>query len=207
MGLAGHTGSEGFLPMPWMAPVLAVTVTACTQRTYERDYPEIAERYDFRFTGECSSWLTSNVTGYKYCSSPPITVAIELSDGAADPSGWSPGSVTEGETALESLRAQGEVVYTQGCAACHQASGEGMPGAFPPLVGAGSFYGDAQNHAGIIVNGLQGEIVVKGETYNGAMPSQGNLSDYEIASVATYERTSWGNADGSVMPADVAAVR
>ena len=191
-----------------LSPVLSVTITACTQRTYERDAKEIALRYAFRYTGECSAWLTSNVTGYKYCSSPAVMldIAVEESSGGDD-SGWSPGSVTEGATDLDGLRAQGEIVYTQVCAACHQASGEGMAGAFPPLAGAGEFYGDPQNQANIIVNGLQGEIVVKGETYNGAMPPQGNLTDYEIASVATFVRTSWGNDDGIVMPSDVAAVR
>jgi len=57
------------------------------------------------------------------------------------------------------------------------------------------------------VHGLQGEIVVLGTTYNSAMPPQGTLSDYDIAAVATYERHSWGNNDGIVLPADVAAVR
>ena len=55
--------------------------------------------------------------------------------------------------------------------------------------------------------GISSEIVVNGATYNGAMPPQGNLTDYEIAAAATYERTSWGNDDGIVLPADVAAVR
>ena len=103
--------------------------------------------------------------------------------------------------------ARGEVVYGQVCAACHQGTGLGVAGAFPPLAGAGEYYGDPQNHARIIVHGLQGEIVVLGTTYNGAMPPQGSLSDYDIAAVATYERHSWGNNDGIVLPDDVKAVR
>ena len=91
--------------------------------------------------------------------------------------------------------------------ACHQADGKGLPGSFPPLAGAGEYYGDPQNHARIIVHGLQGEIEVLGVKYNGAMPAQGNLSDYDIAAVATYVRNAWGNDDGIVTPEDVQAVR
>jgi mono/diheme cytochrome c family protein len=83
-----------------------------------------------------------------------------------------------------------------------------MAGQFPPLAGSGDYYGDAQNHAKIIVHGLQGLIVVQGQEYNGVMAEHGSkLTDYDIAAVATYERNSWGNADGIVVPADVAAVR
>jgi mono/diheme cytochrome c family protein len=82
-----------------------------------------------------------------------------------------------------------------------------VAGAFPPLAGSGGYYGSPENHARIIVHGLQGSIVVQGVTYNGAMPAQGQLSDYDIAAVATYERSSWGNNDGIVMPEDVARVR
>jgi cytochrome c oxidase subunit 2 len=39
------------------------------------------------------------------------------------------------------------------------------------------------------------------------MAPHGHLTDYDIASVATYERHSWGNNDGIVLPTDVAAVR
>jgi mono/diheme cytochrome c family protein len=102
----------------------------------------------------------------------------------------------------------GKEVYTRVCAACHQASGDGLAGVFPPLAGAGGYYGDAQNMAKIIVHGLNGEIVVKGQTYNGVMPAQGVLlSDEEIAAVATFVRTNFGNDDGPVTVADVAAVR
>jgi mono/diheme cytochrome c family protein len=111
------------------------------------------------------------------------------------------------------LMTEGEKVYTTGgsggvaCVTCHQANGEGLPGAFPPLKGSGDFMGDCAKHAGIVINGLQGEIVVQGATYNGVMPPQGNLQDSEIAAVVTYERQSWGNTFGPCLPADVAAAR
>ena len=102
---------------------------------------------------------------------------------------------------------RGGEVYGKICAPCHQATGQGIPGAFPPLAGSGEFYGSPKKQAGIIINGLSGEITVQGKTYNGAMPPQGSLSNEDIAAVATYVRNSWGNNDGIVTPADVASAR
>ena len=108
----------------------------------------------------------------------------------------------------------GAFVYTRGgrrglaCVACHQAHGKGIPGAFPPLVGQRDHMGDCAHHAQIILDGLQGEMVVDGVTYHGVMtPQRALLTDLEIASVMTYERMSWGNDYGSCLPSDVAAVR
>lgn len=108
----------------------------------------------------------------------------------------------------------GEFVYTRGgrkglaCVACHQAHGKGIPGAFPPLVGQEDHMGDCGHHARIILDGLQGEMVVDGVTYHGVMtPQRALLTDLEIASVMTYERMSWGNDYGPCLPSDVAAVR
>ena len=68
--------------------------------------------------------------------------------------------------------------------------------------------GDCQKHAGMVINGLNGEIVVDGVTYNGVMTPQGELlDDLKIAAVLTYERNSWGNDFGDCSPADVAKAR
>jgi mono/diheme cytochrome c family protein len=175
--------------------------SGCFARSMSRDVDQVQQRYPHIYKqDQCSSWLRSYKTGHKYCASPYFAVAVEAPAAAAP-------KVDETKTDKASLVARGEVVYGQVCAACHQANGQGVPGAFPPLAGAGDYYGDPQNHARIIVHGLQGEIVVNGVTYNGAMPPQGSLSDYDIAAVATYERFSWGNSDGIVMPDDVKAVR
>jgi len=160
------------------------------------------ERWSPNYFGACSSWLTSHVSGNKYCASPKVALpTYKPAAAAAKP------KFDETKTDQASLMAAGEQVYGNICAACHQANGEGLGGQFPPLKGSGSYYGDAQNHAKIVVHGLACEIVVQGVTYNGAMPAQGALSDYEIAAALTYERNSWGNADGVVLPSDVAAVR
>ena len=111
------------------------------------------------------------------------------------------------------LMKYGEKVYLTGdgglaCSTCHGAEGKGMPGAFPPLVGQKDHMGDCKKHADIVINGMQGEIVVDGVTYNGVMTPQGSmLNDLQIAAVITYERQSWGNDFGYCFPADVAAAR
>jgi len=105
----------------------------------------------------------------------------------------------------------GKKVYTANCLACHQQSGEGIPGQFPPLVDSewvlnGDWHGD--NHLiMILLHGLGGPIQVKGDTYNGAMPPWNMLSDEQIASVLTYIRNSWGNEGPAIAPEWVLQVR
>lgn len=184
--------------------LLLTILAACQVRPYERDPKEVMDRYQFKVHTPCSSWLRSPTTGYKYCASPAFDVKVDLPEAAkpkVEP------SAKDGPTDEASLVANGAKVYAEICQACHGPEGKGVAGAFPPLAGAGAFYGDAKNHATIVVKGLAGPITVAGQSYNGAMPAQGHLTDYQIASVVSYERSSWGNADGIVLPADVAAVR
>jgi cytochrome c oxidase subunit II len=104
------------------------------------------------------------------------------------------------EWAKEDLVARGETVYNANCAACHQATGAGIPGAFPALVGAPSVMGPQAAQIDILLNG-QGA----------GMPAWKQLSDVEIASVITYTRNAWANAgqgtDPVVQPSAVTAAR
>ena len=87
----------------------------------------------------------------------------------------------------------GKAVYTQYCLVCHQADGSGVPGMHPPL-GPGSWVGnDPKELIAMMMKGLSGKIEVDGETYNGFMPSQAQLTDEEIADVLSYIRSSFGN--------------
>lgn len=100
----------------------------------------------------------------------------------------------------------GEEVYGRVCAACHQANGQGMAGAFPPLANSDYLKADPARAAAAVVNGLTGKITVNGVDYNGAMPPMGYLKDHEIASALTYVLTKW-NGGGEVTVAQVAAAR
>ena len=104
--------------------------------------------------------------------------------------------------------AQGQALFTSNCAACHQASGEGVPGAFPPLKGnAAVLDADPTLHLGTILQGAHGKTI-GGATYGSAMPPfASQLSDREIADIANHERTAWGNSAKPVTPAEVATLR
>lgn len=100
----------------------------------------------------------------------------------------------------------GERIYKQNCLACHQASGQGVKGAFPPLAKSDYLNSKIDNAIKAVKNGLSGELTVNGEKYNGVMPAQ-RLSDEDIANVLTYVYNSWGNSKKFVKPTDVAAVK
>lgn len=94
---------------------------------------------------------------------------------------------------------KGKQVFTTVCQACHQASGLGIPGAFPPLAGSDWVLGSPKRLAAIILHGATGEIRVNGQIFRGAMPAQKTaLTDEQIADVATYIRSTWGNSAPAV---------
>lgn len=102
----------------------------------------------------------------------------------------------------------GATLYTSNCAACHQADGQGLPGAFPPLAGDPVVTAkDPTRHIEVVLNGLQGKPI-DGNSYSTEMPAfAGKLSDAEIAAIIDHERTNWGNDAPTVTPSDVAAQR
>lgn len=101
----------------------------------------------------------------------------------------------------------GAEVYAT-CSACHQANGQGVPGAFPPLAGSEWVNGKGDIPIAIVLHGLQGPITVKGQKYNGVMAPWGTtFNDDQIAAVVTYIRSQWGNKAPAVTKADVARVR
>ena len=92
----------------------------------------------------------------------------------------------------------GKQIYIGKCAACHQATGLGLPGVFPPLADSEWVKGDQDVLSKILLHGIQGQIEVKGAAYNGVMPAWHTLSDGEIAAVITYIRSDWGNKESAV---------
>jgi mono/diheme cytochrome c family protein len=193
-----HFRNLSGLALLWLA--------GCQLRSYNMDPVEVSSRYALKYEEPCAAWLRSPATGYMYCSSPAFSVVpATVERPVVKASTYSP--MASGPTDEASLMAQGDDVYGAICVTCHQGNGMGVPGAFPPLAGSGTFYGDPRNHAKIIVHGLSGPITVQGVAYNAAMPGQAQLSDYDVAAVATFERLSWGNNDGVVLPEDVAAIR
>jgi mono/diheme cytochrome c family protein len=104
--------------------------------------------------------------------------------------------------------AAGKAVYEKSCQVCHQATGQGVPGAFPPLVGSEWVTGPPETLIRILLHGLQGPVEVARVSYNGAMPAWMNvLANEEIAAVGTYVRQLESNDASATSPADVVAVR
>lgn len=99
------------------------------------------------------------------------------------------------------LVARGESVYNAQCIACHQATGKGLPPAFPALEGSPIVMGPMAANIELMLKGVSGT----------AMQSYAQLSDADIAGVITYTRQSWANAgngvDPVVQPAQVRGAR
>jgi cytochrome c oxidase cbb3-type subunit 2 len=104
--------------------------------------------------------------------------------------------------------AKGAALFTANCSACHQANGEGLPGAFPSLKGDAAVNDDeATKQIQVVLRGLH-DAKVGGLAYGSAMPPfAGTLSDAEVADIVDYERSSWGNHGKPVIAAQVAAQR
>lgn len=101
----------------------------------------------------------------------------------------------------------GATVFSANCSSCHGASGQGTPGAFPPLAGNSAVTAaDPKEIIQIVLNGKTGPLNVGGTTYNGTMPPwKSQLKPDEIAAVLTYIRSAWGNQAGAVSTAQVQA--
>ena len=90
----------------------------------------------------------------------------------------------------------GKAVFAANCAACHQASGAGIPGAFPALKGNRFVQGDA---GAVITTVLMGR---------GGMPTFAeSIDDAQLAQVISYVRQAWGNQAPAVSAQEVQAVR
>lgn len=148
--------------------------------------------------------LTAALLGFgiAYISRASLDEAPELGDGRTLAELRGPAAAPAG------AGIDGAAVYAARCAACHQAGGTGLPGAFPPLAGAEWVTGKAETLVAIVIHGIAGPLTVKGATYNGAMPAFGvQLQDAEIAAVLTHIRGQWGNQAAPIDTPTVAAVR
>jgi nitrite reductase (NO-forming) len=100
----------------------------------------------------------------------------------------------------------GLTVYSQVCIACHQAQGQGIPKAFPPVAKSDYLNADTDRAISTVLHGLAGKVTVNGEVYESIMPQLG-LSDEAVANALTYVYNNWENNGTEVTPEMVAAVR
>jgi glucose/arabinose dehydrogenase/mono/diheme cytochrome c family protein len=102
--------------------------------------------------------------------------------------------------------ARGKELYQQNCFLCHQVTGQGTPGVFPPLAKSDYLMVDKARSIKIICEGISGEMTVNGVKYNGTMPPVA-LNDAQVADLLTYVRNSWGNQGNAVNAEEVRVVR
>jgi len=121
------------------------------------------------------------------------------------PDGDTSKTVVTDKTLAQKIEA-GKQLYTNTCFACHQANGEGIANAFPPLAKSDYLNADVNRAIDIILNGKSGEITVNGVKYNSVMTKQ-TLSDSEVADVLTYIYNSWGNNKTNVSTSTVTQIR
>ncbi|MGQ0696612.1 MAG: cytochrome c oxidase subunit II [Panacagrimonas sp.] len=148
---------------------------------------------------EYETWLAEQIKGTDVAAAAPVamTDATPAAAPVAAPVqvAAAPASAAPAEASKDDLVAAGKKIFNGNCAACHQPTGQGIPPAFPSLVGSAIVKGPVD---------AQITQVLKGKN---AMPPFAHLSDADLAAVLTYTRNSWGNGSGVVQASQVAAQR
>ncbi|HWB03576.1 MAG TPA: cytochrome c [Verrucomicrobiales bacterium] len=142
----------------------------------------VAGAYFASNIGSIGSWGVANVIGYRYVPEPP--------EGASAAAGPTEEKLHEPDLWI----AQGQSQYAL-CAACHQTTGEGVPGQYPPLKGSEFVIHGEKRLVAILKHGIVGSLTVNGKAFNGTMEPLGStkLNDKQLAQVLSYIRNSWGN--------------
>ncbi len=164
-----------------------------------------------RLVAERGVDLPLTAAGAPAAAAPAAPAAVPEAPVAADGGEGAPGAEGAPAAGAEAAAADaspavpavdGGAVYTANCAACHQATGAGIPSAFPPLADhVGDLYAADRGYLiDVLLYGLQGPITVNGQTYNGLMPAWQQLGDAQIAAVLDHVLTAWGDADDLAEP-------
>lgn len=109
---------------------------------------------------------------------------------------------TETPAAQEEPFAAGKKIYMEKCIVCHQATGEGIAGAFPPLKNSDYLLADKVRAVAQVLNGSNEVMVVNGQSFNAPMPPQVDTKEDAVA-VINYVLNSFGNNGGTVTLEDV----
>ena len=108
---------------------------------------------------------------------------------------------------------RGKAIFMQTCMACHQPTGLGIPGAFPPFDGSEYVQGDTRRLVALVLKGYMGPITVKGVNFNNiliAVDTQFPIlkENAKLADVLNYIRTAWSNkADAAITPDFIQKIR
>lgn len=182
-------GIPGFVKDTWFKADKAGTYRGQCSQICGKEHGYMPIVVVAKAPAEYDAWVKEQKAKMPAAEAPQQVAAAPAAAPAEDPNKkWS----------LDELKAAGEKLYAANCVACHQATGKGMPPAFPPLDGSKVVNGPKGAQLALVLNGKQGT----------AMASFARLTDSELASVITYTRNSWGNKTGeAIQPADVKAAR
>jgi len=120
-----------------------------------------------------------------------------------------PGGGGAAQTAELTPAERGKKIFSANCATCHQMSGLGVAGQYPPLAGSEIVNGGSRLPAMIVLKGLTGPVTVKGQQFGSAVmqPWEKTLNDQKISDVLTFIRQEWGNTGGPISVEQVAGLR
>jgi cytochrome c oxidase subunit 2 len=181
-------GIPGFVKDAWFTATKIGTFRGQCSQICGKEHAYMPIVVHVKSAEDYAKWVQAEKANMPAPEAAPQQVAAAAAAPAEDPNKkWT----------ADELKAKGGEVYAANCAACHQATGKGMPPAFPPLDGSKLVNGPKAGQIGIVLNGKPGT----------AMASFARLSDAELAAVITHTRTSWGNKADAVMPAEVKAAR
>lgn len=177
--------------------------------------PELAVKQDAIPGFIRDAWFKSETTGIfrgqctELCGKDhafmPIVVKVVTQEEydawlASKKQGAAAAAADNGKTfSREELMAKGEQIYNANCAACHQANGMGVPGAFPAISGSKVATGPIDEHIKLVLNGRPGTAMAA---------FGGQLSEADIAAVVTFQRNGLGNSVGDMaQPSQVAGLK
>jgi nitrite reductase (NO-forming) len=101
---------------------------------------------------------------------------------------------------------EGAKIYKTKCIVCHQATGLGIPNAFPPLKGSDYLLADKKRAVKQVLNGSHEEMIVNGATYNMPMPFQVDTHE-DAVNVINYSLNAWGNKGGTITVEEVKDIK
>jgi len=182
-------GIPGFVKDAWFSATKVGTFRGQCSQICGKEHGYMPIVVQVKSAEDYAKWLAEE----KAKMPAPEPVQVAAAPAAAAPAAEDP----DKKWTADELKAKGEQVYAANCAACHQATGKGLPPAFPALDGSKVATGPKADHLAIVLHGKAGT----------AMAPFARLSDSELAAVITYERTAWGNKADAVMPAEVKAAR
>ena len=109
-------------------------------------------------------------------------------------------------TKFQQYLVHGELLYTERCSNCHQKNGTGLGLLYPPLNKSDFVDTNFERAICVMKNGIEGELIVNGKSFNKKMPAIPSLTDIEVAEIATYVYNTWGRERGIVEVSDVSRI-